>query len=201
MKFLLDLFPIVFFFGAFKWGQGDPEAAASLMHSLTGLAITVEHAPILIATITAILCTFIQIGIVYARGEKPDVMLWISLAVIVIFGSLTIYLQNEWFIKWKPSILYWIFGGILLFGACTGHNFIRVLLGKQITLPETHWGKLQWIWIIFFAIMGGINLLVAYTMSTEVWVNFKLFGLMALTFIFTIGVGVWITKVSESLTK
>lgn len=77
-------------------------------------------------------------------------MLWISLAVIVVFGSLTIWLQNEMFIKWKPSILYWIFGGILLFAQCTGRNYIRKLLSTaEIVMNDAAWNTLQKAWIAF----------------------------------------------------
>ena len=99
------------------------------------------------------------------------------------------------FIKWKPSILYWIFGGILLFAQCTGRNYIQKLLSNaEIKMPDTAWNTLQKAWIAFFATVGVINLVVAYTCSTDTWVNFKLFGLMGLTLIFTIGMGFWIAK-------
>ena len=129
------------------------------------------------------------------RGRKVEPMLWISLAVIVVFGSLTLYLRNEMFIKWKPTILYWIFGGILVYGNIAGRNFIRMLLSKaEIEMPGHAWGTLQNMWIGFFAAMGVVNLLVAYLCSTDTWVNFKLFGLMGLTLVFTIGIGVFMTK-------
>ena len=154
-----------------------------------------EHAPVMLATLVAIISTFIQIAIVFARGKKPEPMLWISLAVIVVFGSLTIWLQNEMFIKWKPSILYWIFGGILTFAHCTGRNYIKKLMSAaEIELTDALWNTLQKAWIAFFAIVGVINLAVAYTCSTDTWVNFKLFGLMGMTFIFTIGVTLCLAK-------
>ena len=99
------------------------------------------------------------------------------------------------FIKWKPTILYWIFGGILVYGNIAGRNFIRMLLSKaEIEMPGHAWGTLQNMWIGFFAAMGVVNLLVAYLCSTDTWVNFKLFGLMGLTLVFTIGIGVFMTK-------
>ena len=112
-----------------------------------------------------------------------------------VFGSLTLYLRNEMFIKWKPAILYWIFGDILVYGNFAGRNFIRMLLSKaEIEMPGHAWGTLQNMWIGFFAAMGVVNLLVAYLCSTDTWVNFKLFGLMGLTLVFTIGIGVFMTK-------
>ncbi len=201
MKFFFDLFPIILFFGAFKFGESDPQTAASIL-SLVNPGTGTEHAPVMLATLVAIAASFVQIGIVFARGKRPEPMLWISLAVIVVFGSLTIWLQNEMFIKWKPSILYWIFGAILTFAHCTGRNYIKKLLSAaEIEMPETAWATLQKAWIGFFGIVGLINLAVAYTCSTEAWVNFKLFGLMGLTLIFTIGMGFWIAKHSPSLQK
>lgn len=199
MKFLFDLFPIILFFAAFKFGEANPQNAADLLSVITG-GTGPEHAPVLLATFVAIIASFIQIALVFARGKKPEPMLWISLAVIVVFGSLTIWLQNEMFIKWKPSILYWIFGGILTFAQVTGRNYIRKLLSTaEIQLPDSAWSTLQKAWIGFFSVVGAINLIVAYTCSTDTWVNFKLFGLMGLTLIFTIGMGFWIAKNSPSL--
>lgn len=201
VKLFFDLFPIILFFGAFKFGESDPQTAADILTLITG-GTGPEHAPVMLATLVAIISTFIQIAIVFARGKKPEPMLWISLAVIVVFGSLTIWLQNEMFIKWKPSILYWIFGGILLFAQCTGRNYIRKLLSSaEIVMNDAAWNTLQKAWIAFFAVVGIINLAVAYTCSTDTWVNFKLFGLMGLTLIFTIGMGFWIAKNSPSLEK
>ena len=167
MKLLFDLFPVILFFAAFKIAEGQPDAAIALAERFMGEGLTAMTEP----------------------------MLWISLAVIVVFGSLTLYLRNEMFIKWKPTILYWIFGGILVYGNIAGRNFIRMLLSKaEIEMPGHAWGTLQNMWIGFFAAMGVVNLLVAYLCSTDTWVNFKLFGLMGLTLVFTIGIGVFMTK-------
>ena len=201
MKLLFDLFPIILFFAAFKFGETDPQRASDILTLVTG-GTGPEHAPVLLATLTAIVATFVQIAVVFARGRRPEPMLWISLAVIVVFGSLTIWLQNEKFIKWKPTILYWIFGGILTFAQLTGRNYIRKLMATaDIDMPDRKWNALQKAWIVFFAAVGILNLIVAYTCSTEAWVNFKLFGLMALTLIFTIGMGFWIARNSPSLQK
>ncbi len=195
MKLLFDLFPVILFFTAFKVAEGQPDAAIALAERFMGEGLTAMTAPVFIATVVAIAATILQVGWLLIRGRKIEPMLWISLAVIVIFGSLTIYLRNEMFIKWKPTILYWIFGGILVYGNVVGRNFIRLLLSKaEIEMPDGAWAKLQNMWIGFFAVMGVVNLLVAYLCSTDTWVNFKLFGLMGLTLVFTIGIGVFMTK-------
>ncbi len=195
MKLLFDLFPVILFFTAFKVAEGQPDAAIALAERFMGEGLTAMTAPVFIATVVAIAATFLQVGWLLIRGRKIEPMLWISLAVIVVFGSLTIYLRNEMFIKWKPTILYWIFGGILVYGNVVGRNFIRLLLSKaEIEMPDGAWTKLQNMWIGFFGVMGVVNLFVAYLCSTDTWVNFKLFGLMGLTLVFTIGIGVFMTK-------
>ena len=102
----------------------------------------------------------------------------------------------------SPTILYWVFALILVFGMLTGRNFIKSLLGKQLELPAPAWRKLLLSWIGFFSVVGVLNLIVAYTCSTDFWVNFKLFGLMGLTLLFTLGIGFYIAPfISENKTK
>ncbi|RYE74857.1 MAG: septation protein A, partial [Oxalobacteraceae bacterium] len=111
MKFLFDMFPVILFFGVFKWGESNTDAAQSMVGQyLSGLvsggSVGPEQAPILLATAVAIIATIAQIGYLLARGRKVDGMLWVSLAIIVVFGGATIYFHNEAFIKWKPTVLY-----------------------------------------------------------------------------------------------
>jgi intracellular septation protein len=115
--------------------------------------------------------------------------------VIVVFGGATIWLNDETFIKWKPSILYLLFAGALVVGRIFWQrNFVRGLLGRQIDLPDAIWERLLWIWSVFFAFLAVANLFVAYRFSTDAWVNFKLFGLMGLTLAFVIGIGIWLSR-------
>lgn len=198
MKLFFDLFPIVLFFGVFKWAGSHADAAAQWASQYLGAGITPESAPILLATATAILASIAQLLYLLVRRRKVEPMFWISLAVIVVFGGLTLYFREGAFIKWKPTILYWIFAGILLYGNVTGKNFIKQLLAKaELTMAERHWWMLQKLWIGFFVVLGALNLLVAYTFSLETWVNFKLFGLMGLTLVFTIGVAFFLAKVAR----
>ena len=194
MKLLFDFLPIILFFATFKGAEHFSAGSLELAQSILGDGVTALTAPVFLATIVTIAATFLQIAYLKAKGQKIEPTLWISLAVIVVFGGLTLYLKNEWFIKWKPSILYWVFAAILLYGNMAKKNFIRLLMKGQIEMPEAAWRKLQNMWIGFFIFAGLVNLAVAYSFSTDVWVNFKLFGLLALTMIFTIGVAVWITK-------
>jgi intracellular septation protein len=200
MKLLFDLLPVILFFAAFKLAGSQPEASLAMAQSwlgplMQGGQVPADQAPIMLATAVAIVASLIQVGWQLARRKKVDAMLWISLAVIVVFGGATIWLHDETFIKWKPSILYWLFGIILLGGRLVGgRNLLRSVLGEQLVLPEAVWERLLWIWIAFFGVIGAVNLAVAFTVPTATWVNFKLFGLMGLTFAFTIGVGIWLSR-------
>ena len=153
MKFLFDIFPVLLFFVAFKLYD------------------------IYVATAVAIGATFVQIGWVWLRHRKVDTTLCVSLGVIVVFGGATLLLHDETFIKWKPTVLYWLFAAVLaVAGLAFRKNLIRAMMEAQVTLPEAVWGRLLASWIAFFALMGALNLLVAYNFSTDAWVNFKLLG-------------------------
>lgn len=201
-KFLFDLFPVILFFVIFKWGQGNPaDAQALLGHYLSGFmaggTLQESHAPILLATAVAILATFGQIGYMLVRRKKIDAMLWISLAIITVFGGATIYFNNPTFIKWKPTILYWCFGaGLLISQFLFQKNLIKTMLGAQITLPEPVWFKVNLSWAAFFVAMGFVNLAVAFAfgLSESAWVNFKLFGFTALMILFVVGQSMFLSK-------
>ena len=163
MKFLFDLFPVVLFFVAFK---------------LAGIYV---------ATAVAIVATFLQVGWLKLRGKRVDPMLWASLGIIAVFGGATLFLQDETFIKWKPTVLYWLLGSVLAFAALVfRRNLIRSMLSQQVQLPDAVWSRLNWSWVGFFAFMGALNLYVAFNYSTDLWVNFKLFGGMGLMLLFVV---------------
>jgi len=174
MKFLFDIFPVLLFFLAFKiWG-------------------------IYPATAVAIGATFVQVGWSWARHRKVDNMLWVSLAIILVFGGATLWLQDETFIKWKPTVLYWLFGSILLGSDLLFRkNLIRAMMEKQLTLPDPVWRKLNLSWVLFFALMGGANLYVAFNFPTDVWVNFKLFGGIGLMIAFVVAQGLMLSRYIE----
>lgn len=200
MKFLFDLFPVILFFAMFKWGESNPEPAQALAEQyLSGLmsssAAIGTQAPILLATAIAILATFAQIGYLLIRGRKVDTMLWVSLAIITLFGGATIYFHNETFIKWKPTVLYWFFGAALLVSqVLLGKNLIRLMMEKQVALPDAIWQRLNLSWAAFFGAMGLINLYVAYNFPTAFWVNFKLFGFTGLMLVFVIAQSLFLSK-------
>nr|WP_314623419.1 septation protein A [uncultured Noviherbaspirillum sp.] len=200
MKFLFDMFPVILFFGVFKWGESNTDAAQSMVGQyLSGLvsggSVGPEQAPILLATAVAIIATIAQIGYLLARGRKVDGMLWVSLAIIVVFGGATIYFHNEAFIKWKPTVLYWVFA-VVLVGAqlLMNKNLIRMMMKGQVDLPDPVWTRLNMAWAAFFAAMGVINLYIAHNFSTSTWVNFKLFGFTGLMIAFVVAQTMFLSK-------
>ena len=199
MKLLFDLFPVILFFVAFKYSEKNPETAASWVATLLGSALVdVKQAPILLATVVVIAATVAQIAWVHFRHGKVDKMLWISLGLVVVFGGLTLFFQNEVFIKWKPTILYWVFAVSMAFSALVlKKNPMKAMLGEQLTLPEAVWNKVTLSWIAFFAIMGVLNLVIAFNFPTDTWVNFKLFGGMGLMLVFVLGQGMLLSKYIE----
>jgi intracellular septation protein len=200
VKLLFDLLPVILFFAVFKWGESHPEGAQALATQfLSGLVaghtVTPAQSPILLATSIAIVATFVQILLQLARKKKVDAMLWVSLAIITVFGGATIYFNNETFIKLKPTVLYWLFAiGLLVAKKIFERNLIKSMMGKQLELPEPVWDKLNQAWAMFFAVMGVVNLLVAYNFSTATWVSFKLFGFMGLMLAFIVGQSLMLSK-------
>ncbi len=207
MKLLFDLFPVILFFVAFKVAGIYPDASLALAQSWLGPlmfdgTVPAGQGAILLATAVAIVASLLQVGWLLARRKTVDPMLWISVAVIIVFGGATIWLHDETFIKWKPSILYWLFASLLLGGRLLfQRNLLRSVLGKQLTVPEVIWERLLWMWIAFFVAIGGVNLVVAFNVPTETWVNFKLFGLMGITLAFTLGIGFWLARYMNEATE
>lgn len=199
MKLLFDLFPVILFFITFKVSGNNPESAAGLMTTLLGgAAVDVKQAPILLATVVVMVATIAQIVWVHFRHGKVDKMLWVSLVLVVVFGGMTLIFQDETFIKWKPTILYWVFSGSMAFATLVlKKNPMRALLGEQLTLPDPVWNKVTLSWIAFFLFMGALNLVIAFNFPTDVWVNFKLFGGMGLLLVFVLGQGLMLSKYVE----
>ncbi len=198
MKILFDLFPVILFFATFKYSEKNPEAAAAWMNTLLGGAVDIKQAPILLATVVVIVATVAQIAWVHFRHGKVDKMLWVSLGLVSVFGGMTLIFQDETFIKWKPTILYWVFAGSMAFASLVlKKNPMRAMLGEQMTLPDAVWNKVTLSWIAFFIFMGVLNLVVAFNFSTDTWVNFKLFGGMGLLLVFVLGQGLMLSKYVE----
>ena len=170
MKFLFDLFPVILFFVAFKFYG------------------------IYVATGVAIAATVLQVGYVLARGRKVTNMQWAGLVIIGLFGGATLLLHDETFIKWKPTVLYWLAGVVFLGGLAVGKNLVKAVMSEGLELPEPVWTKLCIAWGVFFLFKGTLNLWVAYTFPTDTWVNFKLFGGMGLMILFVVAQALWLSK-------
>jgi len=174
--FLIDFIPVILFLIAFK---------------IYGIYT---------ATLVGIIATAIQVVLTRFIRHAYDKQQLITLAVFTVFGSLTLYFHNPIFIKWKPSIIFWIFGLVFIGSQLfTQKNIAQRMLEKLIEDPSTHiplsvWKKLNTFWAAFFIGLGCLNLYVAYTFSTDSWVNFKVYGVMSLLFIVTIGQALYLSR-------
>ena len=171
MKFLFDLFPVLCFFAVY-W--------VSDIYTATGAAI--------VATIG-------QVAWLRLRKRRIEPMLWLSVALIVVFGGLTLMLEDKRFIMWKPTVLYWLFAAVLAVSALAlRKNLIRSMLAKEIQLPDSVWSSLNWSWVGFFLLMGVANLYVAFTFEEATWVKFKLFGGTGLMLLFVVGQALFLAR-------
>lgn len=200
MKFLLDFLPLILFFIVFKGAEGHADAAAAFATDhfgflVSGGVVGAQEAPVLLATLVVMFATLAQAAILKLRGKKIDLMLWISLVLVVTLGAATVWFHNDTFIKWKPTGLHWAMALTLWISqAWFGKNLIQSMLGAELTLPDAVWLKLNRAWVLFFAVMGVLNLYVAYHFSTSAWANFKVFGVTGLIVLFTLGQGLYLSK-------
>ena len=172
MKQLLEFIPLVIFFIVYKMVD---------IYAATG------------ALMVAMTITFIYSY--FKNGKKAEKMQIITLAMILVFGGLTLVLHDDAFIKWKVTLVYAVFSlGLLVTQFIFKKPAIKQMLGKELVLPDTVWNKLNVAWALFFAILGALNIYVAFNMPQEVWVNFKVFGLLAVTLLFTVLSGIYLYK-------
>ena len=148
---------------------------------------------IFVATAICIVASWIQLIITKITQKTISKNTWLSTGLITVFGGLTIIFHNKTFIMMKPTILYWIFAAGIIITSKMGKSPIKSLLQDQITLPESSWKLINYLWVGFFIFMGILNLIVAYYFNEFVWVKFKVFGSLILTFTFMIISGVAIT--------
>lgn len=200
MKLLLDFLPLILFFVVFKGAEGHAEAAAAFSTEhfgflVSGGTVGAQEAPVLLATLVVMVATLAQAALLKLRGKKIDLMLWISLVLVVVLGGATVWFHNETFIKWKPTGLHWAMALTLWISqAAFGKNLIKAMLGSELQLPDAIWLRLNRAWVLFFAVMGVVNLYVAYNFSTSAWANFKVFGVTGLIVLFTLGQGLYLGK-------
>ncbi|GAL18616.1 septation protein A [Vibrio maritimus] len=170
MKQLLDFIPLIIFFVLYKMQD------------------------IYVATGALIVATAVQIGVTYLLYKKVEKMQLITFAMVAVFGGMTIFFHDDNFIKWKVTIVYALFAIALAVTHAMGRGLIKGMLGKELTLPDSVWAKVNYAWVGFFSFCAGLNIYVAYSLPLDVWVNFKVFGLLIATLLFTVFTGIYIYK-------
>ena len=169
MQLLADYFPLLLFFIAFKW-QG-----------------------IYVATAVAMIASVAQIAWFKWKG-KLSAIHWMSFAIIAVFGGATLWLKDDVFIRWKPSVLYGLFGAILVVGKLAFRRDLIGALLKDITLPPAVWSRVTWSWAAFLFSMAALNWYVAFHFPLETWVNFKVWGGIGLFLAFALAQGLMLAR-------
>src|SRR5690606_13389682 len=201
MKLLLDFLPIILFFVSFKWGDGNKELVSQWMTQylgflVAGVVVGPTEAPVLLSTVLVVALSVLQIVVMKLLGKKIETMLWVSLAIVLVLGGLTVYFHSETFIKWKPTAIYWAMGGgLLVTDILMKRGLLRKMMSaSQINVPDPVWTRLSWSWILFFVAMGFLNIYVAYNFSTSAWVDFKMWGGLGLMLVFTLVQGIYLSR-------
>lgn len=179
MRILFDFFPVLTFFVAFKFGG------------------------IYVATAASIVASFVQVGWHWTRTHRFERMHLVTLATIVVLGGLTIAFHNDTFIKWKPTIVDWVFAGLLLGSHYVGKQpLLERMLGHQVSVPTSVWRRINVAWSLFFVLMGALNIYVAFyyrldlteAVRQRIWVDFKVFGMLGFTLVFTVGQALYLAR-------
>ena len=171
MKLLVDFLPILLFFVAYKL------------------------ADIYVATGVLIVATLAQVGWIWLRQRRVEKLPLITAGLVLVLGGATLALHDPWFVKWKPTVVNWLFALAFLGSHVIGQKtLLERMMGGQLELPTPVWVKLSFAWALFFFVMGAVNLYVAYTFSENAWVNFKLFGMMGLTLLFVLAQAAYMSR-------
>ena len=175
MKLLFDFFPIVFFFVTYRWFG------------------------IYAATVVAMIASGVQVMSYYIKHQRLEAMHWISFVLIVLLGGATLFFHNPWYIKWKPTGIYWVMACVIAGSQWIGDKtVVQRMMEKHIVLPIHVWLRLNSAWAFYFMLLGSLNLYIAYYFSTDAWVNFKLFGGAGLTFAFVFLQAFYLTRYARS---
>ena len=174
MKFLFDFFPILLFFAAYKLYD------------------------IYVATAVAIAAAAVQTAVFWLRHRRFEKMHLVTFGLLLLFGGLTIVLRDPIFIKWKPTVINWLFAVVFLASHWVGEKpLVERMMSHAIQAPRPVWVRLSWMWVLFFVGVGVLNLYVAFNFAEETWVNFKLFGILGITFVFVIGQAFYLGRYVE----
>lgn len=172
MKLLLDFLPIIIFFVVYK-ATND----------------------IIIATAVLIPATLLQMLYTWIKTHTIEKMQLVTLVLVVLLGGATVLFEDKTFIQWKPTVVNWLFAAAFLLSQFIGQKtIVERLMGSSISLPAFAWKNLNIAWVVFFAVMGIVNLYVAKTFSEEIWVNFKLFGMLGMTLVFVLAQGIYLSR-------
>ncbi len=172
MKLLLDFLPIIIFFVVYK-ATND----------------------IIIATAVLIPATLLQMLYTWIKTHTIEKMQLVTLVLVVLLGGATVLFEDKTFIQWKPTVVNWLFAAAFLLSQFIGQKtIVERLMGSSISLPVFAWKNLNIAWVVFFAVMGIVNLYVAKTFSEEIWVNFKLFGMLGMTLVFVLAQGIYLSR-------
>jgi len=186
MKLLIDFLPIVIFFIVYKMAPQCIEAISPLLNA-DQIQYLTDLPAIILATAVLIPATMLQILYTKISTGKVETMHLVTLALVVIMGGATVISQDKTFIQWKPTVVNWLFAAAFFGSQFIGEKTIlQRMMGQNLSLPASAWQKLNYAWVAFFTFSGIANLYVAYNFSEDIWVNFKLFGLLGLTFVFII---------------
>ena len=172
MKQLLELLPLVLFFGAYQM-DGDTLTVGGWSHTFDGIF----SAPAVLMISTAL--TWLASSLLEKRNDKR--LMWMTLAVLL-FGAATLILRDQRFIQWKPTVFNWVLAAVFLGSQFIGQRTVlERVLGSQLLLPRTIWTRLNVLWIGNFALVGALNLFVAYRFEEAVWVSYKLYSSIGFT--------------------
>lgn len=171
MKMLFDFLPVLLFFVAYRW-MG-----------------------IYAATIVAMVASCLQVIIYRMTHKSYEKMHVISFFLILVLGGATLFFHNPWFIKFKPTGVYWLMASIILGTQWFGSKpILQKMMESNMDLSKDVWKRINLAWAVYFTVLGVVNLYIAYNYSTDIWVNFKLFGGVGLTLLFVLGQALYLTK-------
>jgi intracellular septation protein len=197
MKFLFDLFPVLLFFIVYKLYGSLPEEFIESVNTLPFLALTPGKAgdAIFLATAGAIFASFIQVSLYWLRRRRFERTHILSLVLISVFGGATLLFQDALFIKWKPTVLNWLFALVFVGSQFIGNMpLAKRMMHHAMNVPDPIWVRLNLAWSAFFFFAGLANIVVAYRFSEQTWVDFKLFGLMGLTLVFVFAQALYLMR-------
>lgn len=197
MKLLIDFLPIAIFFLVYKLSAQVIAFFAPIL-SPEQVATLSNLEPIILATAVLIPATALQILYTRLKTGKVEKMHLVTLVLVVLLGGATVMLQNKEFIMWKPTLVNWLFAAAFLFSQWFMEKpILQRMMEQAVSMPEANWKKLNYAWVAFFVLSGATNLYVAYHFSENIWVNFKLFGLLGLTLLFIIGQSFFLYRFME----